>query len=139
MFYFWLIIIIFLSIIEALTMNLVSIWFIISGLFALITSFIIDEFLIQFAIFVVLGIILMILTRNTLEEKLVKKEKTNLDRVVGMKGVVTKDFDEMNNGEVKVDGKLWSAVSTDRLKVGDMVEILEISSVKLIVKHCEEE
>ena len=120
-------------------MNLVSIWFIISGLFALITSFIIDEFLIQFAIFVVLGIILMILTRNTLEEKLVKKEKTNLDRVVGMKGVVTKDFDEMNNGEVKVDGKLWSAVSTDRLKVGDMVEILEINSVKLIVKRYEEE
>ena len=139
MFYFWLIIIIVLSVIEALTMNLVSIWFIISGLFALITSFIIDEFLIQFAIFVVLGIILMILTRNTLEEKLVKKEKTNLDRVVGMKGVVTKDFDEMNNGEVKVDGKLWSAVSTDRLKVGDMVEILEINSVKLIVKRYEEE
>ena len=139
MFYFWLIIIIVLSIIEALTMNLVSIWFIISGLFALITSFIIDEFLIQFAIFVVLGIILMILTRNTLEEKLVKKEKTNLDRVVGMKGVVTKDFDEMNNGEVKVDGKLWSAVSTDRLKVGNMVEILEINSVKLIVKRYEEE
>ena len=56
-----------------------------------------------------------------------------------MKGVVTKDFDEMNNGEVKVDGKLWSAVSTDRLKVGDMVEILEINSVKLIVKRYEEE
>ena len=120
-------------------MNLVSIWFIISGLFALITSFIIDEFLIQFAIFVVLGIILMILTRNSLEEKLVKKEKTNLDRVVGMKGVVTKDFDEMNTGEVKVDGKLWSAVSTDKLKIGDMVEILEISSVKLIVKRYKEE
>ena len=139
MFYFWLGMIIILSIIEALTINLVSIWFIISAIFALITSFIMDEFLIQFAIFVVLGVILMVMTREKLEAKLVKKEKTNLDRVVGMKGVVTKDFDEMNNGEVKVDGKLWSAVSTDRLKVGDMVEILEINSVKLIVKRYEEE
>ena len=70
MFYMWLFIIILLSIIEAMTVNLVSIWFIISGIFALITSFVFDNFLIQFSIFVVLGVLLMIFTRKTLEEKL---------------------------------------------------------------------
>lgn len=138
MFYFWLILIIILGIIEAITINLVSIWFVISGLFAMITSFIFDSFLIQFAIFVVLGVILMILTRNTLEEKLVKKEKTNLDRVIGMKGVVTEEINEMKVGEVKVDGKNWSAISNEPLKVGEKVKILKIEGVKLQVERWEE-
>lgn len=138
MFYFWLILIIFLGIVEGMTANLVSIWFIISGVFALLTSFIFDSFLIQFAIFVVLGILLMILTRNKLEEKLLKKEKTNFDRIIGMKGVVTETIDDAIIGEVKVDGKRWSAISNQKLEVGDMVKILKINGVKLIVERWEE-
>ena len=138
MFYFWLILIIFLGIVEGMTANLVSIWFIISGVFALLTSFIFDNFLIQFAIFVVLGILLMILTRNKLEEKLLKKEKTNFDRIIGMKGVVTETIDDAIIGEVKVDGKRWSAISNQKLEVGDMVKILKINGVKLIVERWEE-
>lgn len=138
MVYFWFIIVMILTIVEALTINLVSIWFIISGLFALITSFIIDDFLIQFAIFVVLGVLLMLLTRKTLEEKLVRKEKTNLDRVIGMKGVVTESIDELKVGEVKVDGKSWSAVAKTPIKVGEMVKILKIEGVKLEVCRWEE-
>jgi len=138
MFYFWLAIIIILGIIEASTANLVSIWFIISGLFALITSFMFENFLIQFAIFVVLGIILMIFTRQTLEEKLVRKEKTNLDRIIGTKGVVTEEISEINVGEVKVDGKRWSAISNTTLKVGENVKILKIKGVKLEVERWEE-
>lgn len=138
MFYFWLGIIIFLGIIEALTINLVSIWFIVSGLVALLLSFIIDSFIIQFATFVIIGIILMILTKKSLEEKLVRKEKTNLDRIIGMKGVVTEDVDEMNIGEVKVDGKRWSAVSSNKLQVGEKVKILKIKGVKVEVERWEE-
>ena len=138
MFYIWLFIIIVLGIIEAMTVNLVSIWFIISGLFALITSFIFDNFLIQFAIFVVLGVLLMITTRDILEKKLVSKEKTNLDRIIGMKGVVTEEIDVLKVGEVKVDGKAWSAVSSTKLEVGEVVKILKIEGVKLIVERVEE-
>ena len=138
MFYFWLILIIVLGVIEAMTVNLVCIWFIISGLFALITSFIVDEFLIQFAIFVVLGVILMLSTRETLEKKLVSKVKTNFDRIIGMKGVVTEYIDELNVGEVKVDGKRWSAISSTKLNVGETVKILKINGVKLKVERWEE-
>lgn len=138
MFYIWLVIIIVLGIIEAMTVNLVSIWFIISGLFALITSFIFDNFLIQFAIFVVLGVLLLITTRDILEKKLVSKEKTNLDRIIGMKGVVTEEIDMFQIGEVKVDGKAWSAVSNTKLEVGEVVKILKIEGVKLIVERVEE-
>ena len=138
MFYFWLILIIFLGLIEAMTVNLVSIWFIISGLVALMLSFITDNFIIQFGIFVVGGIILMLATRKTLERKLVKKEKTNFDRIIGMKGVVTEDIEELKVGEVKVDGKHWSAISSTSLKEGEIVKILKINGVKLEVERWEE-
>ena len=80
----------------------------------------------------------MLLTRNILEEKLLKKEKTNLDRIIGMKGVVTEDIEEMNIGEIKVDGKRWSATSNTTLKVGEKVKILKINGVKVEVERWEE-
>lgn len=138
MFYFWLAVIIFLGLVEIMTINLVSVWFVASGLVALVLSFITDSFVIQFAVFVILGIILLATTRKTLEKKLVKKEKTNFDRVIGMKGIVTEEIKENEVGEVKVDGKKWSAVSKHSLKVGDKVKILKINGVKLEVESWEE-
>ena len=136
--YFWLGIVIFLGFIEAITVQLVSIWFVISALVALTISLIIDNFVLEFASFVIIGIILLLTTRTTLEKKLVKQEKTNFDRVIGMKGIVTDDITELKIGEVKVDGKIWSAVSKENLKVGDKVKILKIDGVKLKVKRWEE-
>lgn len=138
MFYFWLSLVIFLGFLEAITINLVSVWFVISGLVALVLSFIIDSFLIQFGVFVILGIVLMLTTKSTLEKLLIKKEKTNLDRVVGMRAIVTEDIDKNTIGEVKVDGKIWSAVSEQKLPKGTNVKILEINGVKLKVESWEE-
>lgn len=138
MFYFWLGLIVFLGFLEAITINLVSIWFIISGLVALILSFITDNFVIQFGVFVLLGILLMFTTRKALEKRLVKKEKTNLDRIVGMKGVVTENIDELCIGEVKVDGKYWSATALVPLQKGEVVRVLKIKGVKVEVERWEE-
>ena len=139
MFYFWLLIILFLGTLEVITINLVSIWFVISALCSLILSFFLDNFTIQFAVFVLLGIILMLLTKRPLEKKLVKKpEKTNLDRVVGMKGIVSENIDEMKTGEVKVDGKSWSAISSVPIEKGSIVKVLKIKGVKLEVERWEE-
>ena len=139
MFYFWLLIILFLGTLEAITINLVSIWFVISALCSLILSFFWDNFTIQFAIFVLLGIILMLLTKKPLEQKLIKqKEKTNLDRIIGMKGIVSENIDEMKTGEVKVDGKSWSAISSVPIEKGSIVKVLKIKGVKLEVKSWEE-
>lgn len=138
MFYFWLILMIVFGVLEAATVNLVTIWFIISALVSLVLSFIIDSFIIQFGVFVILGIILMITTRKTLEAKLVKKEKTNLDRVIGMRGIITEDVSKDTIGEVKVDGKRWSCVSDETIKEGSPVKILKIEGVKLKVESWEE-
>ena len=135
MFYMWLGIIILLGIIEASTVNLVSIWFIISGIVTLIISLFTDNLLIQFAVFVVVGVILLLLTRKYVANKLVSKEKTNLDRIIGMRGVVTEDIEDLVIGEVLVDGKKWSAISDSPIKKGEKVKIVKIEGVKLIVER----
>ena len=62
----WLGIIVILSIWEALTVGLVSIWFIASGIVSLILSLFNVDFIICFGVFVILGTILMITTRKYL-------------------------------------------------------------------------
>ena len=134
MFYFWLVVVLLLGLLEVITVGLVSIWFVISGIVAMILSFITDNFVIQFAVFVIFGVVLMLTTRKTLTKILVKNEKTNLDRVVGMKGIVTENIEKNGVGEVKVDGKRWSAIADDEIMVGSTVKVLKINGVKLKVE-----
>ena len=130
----WLGIIVILSIWEALTVGLVSIWFIASGIVSLILSLFNVDFIICFGVFVILGTILMITTRKYLLKLFkVKNTKTNIDRIIGMKGIVTNILDN-SIYEVKVDGKVWNAYSNEELKVNDYVRILEINSVILKVE-----
>lgn len=134
----WLITIIALSFVEAATVNLVSIWFIASALISLILSFFEISFLIQFAVFVIVGVFLMITTKPILKKWIKPRDiKTNLDRVIGMTGVVTEEITKNTIGEIKVDGKKWSAISTKKIPVGETVIVESIDGVKLKVKELE--
>lgn len=134
----WLVVIVLLVFLEVSTVNLVCVWFILSGLVSLILSFFIDSFYIEFAVFVVLGLILMILTRPILIKKFAHKNvKTNSDRVLGMEGVVTEEITKLKVGEVKVDGKRWSAVSDEKIEVGTTIIVESIDGVKLVVRKGE--
>jgi membrane protein implicated in regulation of membrane protease activity len=132
----WLVIAIVLAIVEASTINLVTIWFIASALVALLLAYLGVPTSIQIAVFVILGIILLVLTKKPLEKLLKKtKQKTNADRVLDMTGIVTEDITENKPGEVKVDGKKWTAISKQNIKEGSKVKILKIDGVKLIVEE----
>ena len=134
--FIWLAIILLLVVIEISTVQLTTVWFVVSGIISMILSIFINSIEIQFAIFVIGGIVLLFTTRPYLMKKLkVKESRTNLDRVVGMNGVVTQDIDKLKPGEVKVDGKMWTAISDKEIKKGKVVEILKIEGVKLKVKE----
>lgn len=139
MVWIWLGLVITLTLIEVLTTNLVTIWYIVSALVSLILAFFVDSYLIQFSVFVILGTVLLFTTRDYLVKLIVKKrEKTNLDRVVGMTGVVTEEITNKKSGEVKVDGKRWTAIADKKIKVDSTVKVLEIDGVKLKVEEeCE--
>ena len=134
MFYLWLTIAVVLAIIEMSTVNLVSIWYIISSIMAMIISLFIDNIGIQVAIFVLGGTILLILTKDVIKKILPEKTKTNIDRIIGMEGIVTKEITKKIPGEVKVDGKHWTAIAEETILANSVVEILEINSTKLKVK-----
>lgn len=135
----WLILFVILLVIELFTVNLVSIWFAVGALAAGLVSYFIDNMMIQIAVFIIVSAISLLLT-NKFVEKLRngKIVPTNLDRVIGKIGIVTEEITKLEPGEVKVDGKRWSAISTKKIKVGRKVEILSIDGVKLHVKEVEE-
>ena len=133
---FWLIIVIILGLIELFTINLVTIWFVASGIVALILSYFDVPTIVQVATFVILGTVLLFTTRKPLEKMLNKtKQKTNVDRVLDMEGIVTEEIDKNSPGEVKVDGKRWTAVAETKIPKDATVKILKIEGVKLIVEE----
>ena len=138
MFYTWLAIVICLAILEMSTVSLVSIWFVLSGLLAMVASIFTDNITIQIGIFVIFGLIFMLLTRKFVKKAVPKKVKTNLDRIIGMEGIVTEKITKSHPGEVKVDGKRWTAVADKSIPEGSIVKILEINSTKLTVERMEE-
>lgn len=136
----WLIAFLVLLFVEFLTVGLVSIWFAVGAIGALITSFITDSILIQFVVFILVSIIALIVTKPLVKRfKLFESEPTNSDRVVGKTAEVVKEITPSEYGEVKVLGTIWTAVSDVKLIVGTKVVVEKIEGSKLIVKKKEGE
>lgn len=135
MVYLWLGVALVLGAMEVASLSLTTIWFVVSALCAMIISFFTDSFLIQFAIFVVVGVILLATTRPILKKFINQNDtKTNADRIIGMEGIVTEEINKNKTGEVKVDGKKWTACADAKIEIGSTVEILEINGVKVKVR-----
>ena len=73
MFYTWLAIVICLAILEMATVSLVSIWFVLSGILAMISTTFTDNVTIQIAIFVIFGLIFMLLTKKIVKKAVPEK------------------------------------------------------------------
>ena len=125
-------------IIEAITLNLVTIWFAFGSICAYITSYFTENIIIQLIVFTLTTAISLFLTRPLLEKYIKKnKESTNFDRIIGKIGIVTKTIKKHEAGRVKIDGKDWMAISEKMIKEGTEVEILKIDGAKILVRKKE--
>ena len=132
----WIIVIVILTIIEAITFNLTTIWFVGGGIAALGVSFLTDNFVIQFGVFVIVGVFLLATTRKAAVRFLMKNRvPTNADRVINMQGIVTEEIIPTRTGEIKVDGKRWTAFAEEKIEEGKIVCVVAIEGVKLKVKE----
>lgn len=135
----WLLLAIFLGIIEAVTVDLVAIWFAAGAFVAIIPAFLGFPAWAQLAVFLIVSVVTIIFTRPMASKVLkVRKISTNADRVVGMMGIVTSDVNNvLETGRVSVDGLSWAAVSDDGepINEGESVLVKSISGVKLIVER----
>lgn len=125
-------------IIEIFTVSLVSIWFSIGALVAILLEYGGFVFSTQLIGFIITSIVTFLFFRPVLIKHIESpKEKTNVDSLIGKTGEVVKDISPISYGHVKVDGQVWTAKSIDdcTLKKGTRVEVIKIQGVKLIVKE----
>ena len=133
----WSVLLVLFIIAEAITVQLVSIWFAIGSLVALIANFCGANTLVQAALFVGVSFAALLLTRPLVKKFSTPKiQRTNIDRIIGERAIVTEEIDNLRTtGIVKADGKSWSARSADGsiIPAGSVVEVQKIDGVKLIV------
>ena len=134
----WIALIIISVVVEMLTVSLVAIWFMPAGLVALVLSLLGVNVSVQILVYLACAGITLILAKTLLKNKIFpKKEATNADRIIGMQARVTEKIDPSGEiGEVKVDGKRWSAKMNDGggAEEGDVVTIVRIQGVTV---YCE--
>lgn len=141
---FWLAATILMFILEAVTVNLVSVWFALGALGALIAALLGAKLWLQIVIFFLVTILTLILTRPLVKKYFNKNhhEPTNADTAIGKICVVTEDIDNLApSGQVKLDGMVWTARSEkgEAIKKGSKAKVLSIEGVKLIVEALTEE
>ena len=135
---FWLVVLIVCILIEIPTLGLTTIWFAGGSLFAALVALLHLPLWLQIAVFVVVSLVLLFLTRP-IAVKYFNKDRirTNAESLVGQQAIVISEIDNMQGiGQVTVGGIEWSARSVDNkmnFPVGSVVEILAIQGVKLIV------
>ena len=135
---FWLISMIALFVVEAATVNLMTIWFAFGALGALVTSLLGGKLWLQIVVFIAVTILTLVPTRKLAKKYFGKNrhQATNADIVIGKDCIVVEDIDNLvSTGAVKCMGKEWTARSEkgEKIAAGETVTAVAIEGVKLIV------
>lgn len=135
----WVVALVLFAAVEAVTVQLVSVWFAAGALAALIADLLGAGVTVQFVVFLAVSIICFIVTRPIVKKFTASKiQSTNADRCIGETAVVVEAIDNVNaKGQVKVNGNVWTARSENDeiIAEGTKVTVLKIEGVKLIVKQ----
>jgi membrane protein implicated in regulation of membrane protease activity len=138
MYWVWAILIIIFAVVEGMTFGLISIWFALGAIVALITSFLGVPILIQVIVFISASGIMLVFTKPIAKDFLkIGGEKTNVESLIGASGHVIKEIEEFATGQVKVNGQIWTALEEDSspIEVNAEVLVVAVEGVKLIVKR----
>ena len=135
---FWIIALVVLIIVEAVTAQVVTIWFAAGAAGAIVAERLGAEVWLQWVVFVAVSAVALIATRP-LVKKLTKTkvQPTNADRCIGQTAIVTEEINNVEGkGQVHVNGVTWTARSLDGtvFKKDERVTVEKIDGVKLIVK-----
>lgn len=133
----WLILLILFLIMEANTVSLVSAWFAVGALAALIASLFGATPVVQTVLFLVISTACLAclrpLVRKYIKPKIVP---TNTDALLNSQGYVTEDIDNLAaHGQVKLGAMEWTARSTsgEVIPKGTLVTVDKIEGVKAFV------
>ena len=138
----WFALMVFFIFLEAGTVALVSTWFAVGALGAMITALCGGPLWLQCTVFFVVSVLLFLslrpLVRKVLRPKMVK---TNVDSIIGQEGLVIATIDNVvSSGQVKLGGMEWSARSTngEKIEPGTQIRVDRIEGVKVFVTPVKE-
>lgn len=135
---FWLLLAVILVIAEAVTVDLICIWFAAGAAAGMLASLLGLPDVVQAAAALIVSIATLAAVRP-IAKKHFNQERvpTNADRLIGKEASVLEDIDSLQStGLVSIEGQEWSAKSEDdrkRIPAGSIVEVVAISGVKLVV------
>ena len=134
----WAIAIVVFLVVEWIVPGLVSLWFAIGAVPALIAALLGAPMWLQVVWFIVVSVIALAVTRP-LAKKYVnsKASHTNADMVIGQDCVVKETINNVEAcGCAAIQGKEWTARSEDGsiIPAGSIAEVVRIEGVKLIVR-----
>ena len=129
----WLVLMVFFLMMEASGVQLVSIWFAVGALAALLISLIGQPLWLQVVVFLIVSGVLLALLRPLVRKYITPKiTRTNVDSVIGTTGYVTADVDNDNaQGRVKLGTMEWTARSTtgEPIPAGTLIRADRIEGV----------
>mgnify|MGYP000806413040 CR=1 FL=1 len=134
----WIAAMVIFGVVEAITVGLTSIWFVVGSVAGLIAAICGGPIWLQLALFFVVSIVCLAATRP-LVKKLLHKDvtATNADRVLGQTARVTESIDNaVPTGAVYVGGMTWIARSESGQPIprNAQVKIVRMEGVRLFVE-----
>ena len=133
----WLALMVVFLLLEAGTVSMVTIWFAVGALAAMVASLLGAELWLQILLFVVISAALLLALRPLARKYFTPRlAKTNVDAVVGEEGFVTVTIDNTTAaGRVKLGHMEWSARSTsgEVLEEGTRIKVDKVEGVKVFV------
>lgn len=134
----WLLVAVIFGVVEAATVQLMSIWFALGAVAAMVSALLGASVWVQFGIFLAVSILVLAFTRPLVKKVLkVGRVHTNADSLVGRIAAVTVEISGPGEvGRVLVDGQDWAAVSEEGIPIapGERVLVKGIEGVKLVVE-----
>ena len=134
---FWLLAAIGFVVLEAMTLNLVSIWFAVGSAAALLSCLFHPPFKVQAVVFIVVSVLCLAAFKPLTQRLRQKPTPTNGDRSLGREAKVLTPVSAEETGRVRLDGVDWNArcaTPGDTLAPGQSCRVAEIHSTLLIVE-----
>ena len=134
----WIALAVIFAVAEAATAQIVTLWFVIGAIGAIIANVLHAPALVQGIVFVGVSLLTLLVARPYFKRFVKTKiQPTNLDMCIGQTALVTEDIDNTREvGAAKIRGNIWTARSQDGspIPAGTPVTVVAIEGVKLIVK-----
>jgi len=135
--------VVFLVVEAACPFHLVSIWFAVGALAAMVVSLLGGQLWLQIVLFLVFSTALFAAFWPFVKKILnPHRTATNVDSVISTEGYILEDVDNLNaTGTVKLGGMEWTARSTTGAPIpkGTLVKVDRIEGVKAIVSEVKNE